>query len=58
MLEQMRIALQLDTTGHVYQYFLREPDLDPYREQPEYKQMVKECTPRTVRQNSEPTMKK
>ncbi len=32
MLENMKAALALDRSGHTYHYFVREPDLDPYRQ--------------------------
>jgi len=40
LVENMRLALELDRGGHVYQYFIREPDLDPYRERPAFKALM------------------
>lgn len=45
MLENMRKALDGDRSGQVYQYFVREPDLDPYREHAEFSELMKKNAP-------------
>jgi len=47
MLENMEIALKADPSGHVYQYFVREPDLDPYRKAESFKKLMARFAPRT-----------
>jgi len=40
MLLNMAAAFKGDQSGHVYQYFVREPDLDPYREDSAFKSLM------------------
>lgn len=45
MLANMKKALDEDGSGHVYQYFVREPDLDSYREHAEFSELMKQHAP-------------
>jgi tetratricopeptide (TPR) repeat protein len=40
MLEHMATAFKMDASGDTYQYFVREQDMDPYREHPEFKKLM------------------
>jgi tetratricopeptide (TPR) repeat protein len=40
LLDNMKQALDQDGSGEVYQYFVREPDLDPYRQGPAFKALM------------------
>jgi tetratricopeptide (TPR) repeat protein len=40
MLQNMEAAFNGDRSGHIYQYFVREPDLDPYREDTAFKTLM------------------
>jgi tetratricopeptide (TPR) repeat protein len=46
LLENMRAAFALDRSGHVYHYFLREPDLDPYRKKKDFAALMRKNTPK------------
>jgi len=46
LVENMRLALEMERGGHVYQYFVREPDLDPYRERPAFKALMDAHAPK------------
>jgi hypothetical protein len=46
LVENMRLALEMERSGHVYQYFVREPDLDPYRQRPAFKALMEAHAPK------------
>jgi tetratricopeptide (TPR) repeat protein len=49
LVENMRLALEMERSGHVYQYFIREPDLDPYRQRPAFKALMDAHAPKEER---------
>lgn len=46
LLDHMKRALDQDGSGEVYQYFVREPDLDPYRQGPAFKALMDAHAPK------------
>jgi tetratricopeptide (TPR) repeat protein len=46
MLENMAAAFKLDGSGQVYHYFVREPDLDAYRKEAEFIELMKTHAPK------------
>ncbi|MHC4199929.1 MAG: tetratricopeptide repeat protein [Planctomycetota bacterium] len=46
LLESMKGALELDRSGRVHRYFVREPDLDRYRKDPEFGRIMERHEPR------------
>ena len=45
MLEHMTAALKMDASGDTFQYFVREQDMDPYREHDGFKKLMAENDP-------------
>ena len=54
MLRNMEAAFKLDGSGHAYQYFVREPDMDPYRNDAEFVKLMEAHAPQPVRPDSPP----
>ncbi|MCW8133241.1 MAG: tetratricopeptide repeat protein [Planctomycetota bacterium] len=56
MTKNMEKALALDGSGHVYHYFVREPDLDPYRKNEAFAALMKKHAPAAAeeRKSGEP----
>jgi tetratricopeptide (TPR) repeat protein len=48
MLYNMASAFRIDHSGHTYYYFLREPDLDAYRQQPRFAELMLKNKPHTA----------
>jgi len=42
----MKQALDQDGSGEVYPHFVREPDLDPYRQSPAFKALMDAHAPK------------
>lgn len=54
MLANMEAAFKLDASGRIYHYFVREPDLDPYRNTPAFIALMKLNAPAPQKQPANP----
>jgi tetratricopeptide (TPR) repeat protein len=58
MLENMEKALKGDPSGQMYQYFVREPDLDPYRQHEPFKTLMAKHVPATLEKEQKSAIEK